>query len=297
MHTRLRSFGWIDLSVTGLTFALFGIALMGSIMHTREVDNRVRCARNLLRIGQAMQMYATNEVRNGQSFPRTKFDLDHADRVRAFTNWKQPHSFDEGAPEANDVTAALYLLVKAQDVDPSVLVCPGSNKKQLIFKNSPAPQAGQAKAKPLADAPKALSNFPGMEYMSYSMQNPYPSKNAIGSGFKWNVTLDHNFALVADLNPGGKAVFAARRDWPAKQLRDANSPNHLREGQNILYGDGHVEFQTTPFAGALRTEGAMTYNDNIYAPLDADPQKQTSVMRPPVDNADNVLLPPADYRP
>lgn len=156
-------------------------------------------------------------------------------------------------------------------------------------------RAGKAKA--LAAKPGDLSNFPGMEYVSYSIQNPYPLKDALQAGFKWNVTLDATFALVADLNPGGKAVLAARHDWSAKQLRDANSPNHLREGQNILYGDGHVEFQTTPFAGPLRGAGPMTYNDNIYAPQSADAAKQTSVMRPPADNADNVLLPPADYQP
>jgi prepilin-type processing-associated H-X9-DG protein len=244
-----------------------------------------------------MQLYANRTApipRDPNPLPRTKFDPAHADRVRAFTNGDQPHSFDEGAPEPNDVTAALYLLNKYEYAAPGIFVCPGSNKKEMLFKDSPAVRAG--KAKPLADAPKARSNFPGMEYLGYSIQNPYPSKSAIATGFKWNIMgVNQSYALVADLNPGGKAVRAARRDWTAKQMQDANSPNHLRAGQNILYGDGHVEFQTTPFAGPVRDAGPNAYNDNIYAPLDAE--KQGTVMRPPVDNADNVLLPPADYRP
>ncbi len=49
--------------------------------------------------------------------------------------------------------------------------------------------------------------------------------------------------------------------------RMANSRNHLKKGQNVLYADGHVTFVTTAFAGYN--------NDNIYtysfAPNNANP--------------------------
>jgi prepilin-type processing-associated H-X9-DG protein len=38
-----------------------------------------------------------------------------------------------------------------------------------------------------------------------------------------------------------------------------NSNNHDKAGQNVLYADGHVSFQPTPFCGLG--------NDNIYTAL------------------------------
>ena len=31
------------------------------------------------------------------------------------------------------------------------------------------------------------------------------------------------------------------------QMKSGNSTNHDQDGQNVLYGDGHVEFQQNPF--------------------------------------------------
>jgi len=51
------------------------------------------------------------------------------------------------------------------------------------------------------------------------------------------------------------------------KLARANSNNHGRAGQNVLYADGHVEFQNSPFCGMLRAStfgGTNTMRDNIY---------------------------------
>ena len=46
-------------------------------------------------------------------------------------------------------------------------------------------------------------------------------------------------------------------------MKAGNSNNHDEDGQNVLYGDGHVEFQQNPFCGVARDiifyrKGAIT---------------------------------------
>ena len=35
-------------------------------------------------------------------------------------------------------------------------------------------------------------------------------------------------------------------------MKQGNSNNHDEDGQNVLYGDGHCEFQQNPFCGTQR---------------------------------------------
>ena len=67
---------------------------------------------------------------------------------------------------------------------------------------------------------------------------------------------------AADLNPGTSPtatdnVFKPTATSSAVEMKLANSNNHDKDGQNVLYGDGHVEFQSNPFCGVQR--------DNIFA--------------------------------
>src|SRR6185295_1712171 len=51
-----------------------------------------------------------------------------------------------------------------------------------------------------------FSNFTSLKSLSYSYLNAFPSKAAIAKGFKANFTLTSEFAIMADLNPGGDAL-------------------------------------------------------------------------------------------
>ena len=71
-------------------------------------------------------------------------------------------------------------------------------------------------------------------------------------------------------------------------MKQANSNNHDQDGQNVLYGDGHVEFQQNPFVGVQR--------DNIFA-RSGDSPRSNDASRPfgsPRDANDSVLLPTDD---
>jgi prepilin-type processing-associated H-X9-DG protein len=84
-------------------------------------------------------------------------------------------------------------------------------------------------------------------------------------------------------------VLTSASIFPA-QIRHGNSFNHNQDGQNVLFGDGHVEFDQNPFVGVKR--------DNIYTFEESDqPDNQKSasagIVGAPVSAEDSVLLPTA----
>jgi prepilin-type processing-associated H-X9-DG protein len=63
-------------------------------------------------------------------------------------------------------------------------------------------------------------------------------------------------------------------------MKFANSENHEREGQNVLFGDGHVTYVPNPFCGVSQ--------DNIYTAQNvAKPTQFAS----PANASDSILLP------
>jgi prepilin-type processing-associated H-X9-DG protein len=286
--------GWrlLDLGFLAVLALVLCAAMVAYAQGVRAVSNRIACENNLRRIGLAMVAYANSETQNGLSFPRAQYEPDEP--LHFFTGANQPNTFGANAPQTNDVTAAFYLVLKTQQLDPRVMRCPESKAKLLVYGSEPGA---------IAKSVKANSNFPGIEYLSYSMQNPYGGKDALMTGFKWNVTLAADFALVADLNPGETATRLRLADTqPAANARramksPANSPNHNGEGQNVLYADAHVEWRTDPFAGAEITAGTNTWRDNIYtARSAADQQTGGKIYAPPFDSYDNILLPAQGYK-
>src|SRR5690606_4233734 len=95
---------------------------------------------------------------------------------------------DNQRPADNDVTAALFLLLRQQDMSAEVFNCPSSpaEKDNLNF-----------------EAVTRRSNFSARNNLSYSVANPYADSTGVGRGYKWNNTQNPEFALMADLNPFG----------------------------------------------------------------------------------------------
>jgi prepilin-type processing-associated H-X9-DG protein len=108
--------------------------------------------------------------------------------------------------------------------------------------------------------PEERSNFTSLRHLSYSYCSPFST----ASGFQLNdVVPPADFAVVADKNPGtgsGAVVTVPAYNDPPLQVARANSANHNRAGQNVLYADGHVQFQKTPYCGF----GQEWKRDNIY---------------------------------
>ena len=215
---------------------LAGVALPGIFGRSRETSERVKCAKNLRQIGLAMMLYA-NE--NNGFYPRTYSDTE-ADKVTSYSKPDAKNPFAKGADgvDANDVTAPMFLLLRTQDLTPDVFTCPSS------------------KAEPLTFGVQDHSNFDSAKHLAYSMHAPYPSAKAIGEGFGWATPLKAEFAVAADMNPGSDELTKLTAVSNAKDMKAGNSLNHGGAGQNVLYGDGHVEWQQMPFCGVD--------HDNIY---------------------------------
>ncbi len=135
------------------------------------------------------------------------------------------------------------------------------------------------------------SNFPSADFLSYSYANPYPSKQAADRGYKLVQGVDPRFAVAADMNPGSDALTKLTTTTSSLELRKGNSRNHNGNGQNVLYGDGHVEFQDSPFCG-LNRDNIYTYgesgNDATGTPRATG---GTGIVGSPVSADDSVLLP------
>ena len=262
MPRRGRAFTLHELIVVILIIIVLIAILLPAVSTGHGRSRMVRCASNLRQMGVAMVFY---QNANRGAFPRTRASIEPATGTERVPVWgsgaaaTQPFAADGPAP--NDVTAALFLLMRTPTVKlpPLVFVCPASNQVA-------DPLAGDGTQPPLR------SNFTDVKkHLSYSYQNVYPSNAVIAAtvGLKMGPFNYSTYALVADKNPGAAG---------------GNSLNHDLKGQNVLYGDGHVNWVRTPLAGQVIPPA--TAPDNIYNTRDG------RIVASPADlRGDNILLP------
>src|SRR5947209_3366489 len=243
-----RGFSFIELLVViGIVVILFSI-FIPYVSKVRESEHRAQCAENLRTIMTALRTYAGADHGN---FPRVIYDPAHnPDGYVAYSGARAPDPFARDTQvRPNDVTASLWLLIRSGLAKPASFICPSTN------------DAPEADAHP--EKWKERANFSSGWHLSYSYASPFSS----AAGYKLNDYLPSDFALMADKNPGvtpaGSNVGGPSWDAPPFQLEQANSLNHRRVGQNVLYTDGHVQFQTTPYCGV----GHEGERDNIYTAL------------------------------
>jgi len=150
---------------------------------------------------------------------------------------------DQGKENQSN-TRNLYLLPKYDYVDVENFVCPACK--------------GEVPLKLNKSQIKKLRDFPSRRYITYSFQ--------INCRKIANGKLLCRKVIMADMNP----LFENLPEDFTKQFRlqlnrtllTLNSINHKRRWQNVLFGDGHIEFIKSRFIGISE--------DDIYTLQDTD---------------------------
>ena len=266
---RASGFTLVELLVAvGLIALVLTIAFV-VMARSRETSNRVKCAKQLRAIGQAILLY-TNDNR-GQ-YPRSIYAGGPIVTPTWGTGATASDPFGAGGPAPNDVSAVMFLLARTMDISLEIFVCPSSDQRPLQVDSGIQSRSNWDGAREVA------------AHLSYSYANPYADDGATARYRLASASVQPEFALAADRNPGSADVLTVTPTSPSRALRRANSRNHDGRGQNVLFGDGHVDFQQTPFCGFK--------NDNIYARR-AGPTGSASatIVASPFDLDDSVLLP------
>ena len=266
-----RAFTVIELLVAiGIIGVLLAILLPATerVRHRAYID---KCASNLQQIGVALSIY---ENENHGAWPRTVYNATTANAPAKGTGVTAADPFVAGSTVLpNDLTAGLFLLMRAERLPPVLFICPYNDETN--FHADSADLTGR-------------SNFTDQRAnLAYSFANPYPTAAAAKAGYVLNSRLPAAFPIGADKNPGrgegNDDVYAVRPNSGSSDMELGNSPNHEREGQNVLYADGHVKYELTPFVGIGQ--------DNIYT---AKNGFAPVVEQSPADATDSVLLPTDD---
>jgi prepilin-type N-terminal cleavage/methylation domain-containing protein/prepilin-type processing-associated H-X9-DG protein len=283
---RSKGFTLVELLVVIGIIALLISILLPSLNRARETANRVKCASNLRQIGQAILLYSND---NNGAYPETIF-VGMPQLIPAISGLTQSTGagytdpFNSGASAdpgtQNNVPQALFLLLRTEDITSGVFICPSSNATADVYGGGTNTALNQI-------------NFTNVQNnLSYSYADPYPDTNALGSGYKMKQGLDPTFAVAADINPGtagnggNSNVLAPNTSSSGQQMRQGNSNNHGQDGQNVLFGDGHVEFDNNPFVGTDR--------DNIYTRGGPTWGTAQDLVGSPYVANDSVLLPVAN---
>ena len=247
-----KAFTLIELLVVIAIIALLISILLPSLSRARELSKRTVCAANLRGIGQAMYIYAQDDP---QVFPAINANksVTVMTLFGGWTNQPQPNNpwrLNTGGTQIYNgpsPTVDMWTVVRANNTTPKQFICPSTT-------DTPDP----------AQDTTAYYDFLGATNLSYAYQYQHdPDRRIIGT------SSEPSFPFMADANPylkGGETTVALNTDRQGPFR--GNSKNHTnREGQNVLFQDGHVLFEKGPDAGLSgKTFTLPIYRgrDNIY---------------------------------
>jgi prepilin-type N-terminal cleavage/methylation domain-containing protein/prepilin-type processing-associated H-X9-DG protein len=257
-----KGFTLVELLVVIGIIALLISILLPSLNKARETANKAKCASNLHQIGLAILLYQND---NNQFYPRTVQDTTGIPKATwgyaagAPTTSADPFLSNPEGP--NNVSASFFLLLRNEQITANVFVCPSSNATGWDFGGGSNSAQNWVDWNGTSSGAGCITNC-----LSYSYENPFASSTAIANGFQLK-NPDATFAIAADINPGTSVPNSTYNptniltNSPSSIMQYGNSNNHQNAGQNVLYGDGHAEWQNNPWCG--------TQHDNIYTGMES----------------------------
>lgn len=164
--------------------------------------------------------------------------------------------------ENHSNTRHVYLLVKGDYANLKDFVCPGSKDDRDL--------------KIITSQIRTLRDFPSRRYVTYSFRI---CCREAGKG-----KLRCRKALMADWNPLFEKLpedfskpLGLRLD---RRLLTLNSINHNRRGQNVMFGDGHIEFLKTRRIGIAEDDIFTLQDTDIYQGCEV-PSRETDFFLAP----------------
>jgi len=253
-----------DIAMT--CFCVFvAVSTIGAVgQYQRELAFRTMCGANLATLGKAMLVYANDyEEELPRSGGRSNQWVSQihawnaADRFAAFALPRDGSSSGQVT-----VTSNLYLLIKYAGVSPKDFIC-RSDIGAREFKLQDAPAAFE-----LIDAwdfgPWADSVNNPSQHCSYAYHVPF-------GGYALTTDRNPGLAVLADRNPwmNPDRVYDPNAGWgryvpdqlnpeDPDQALLGNSDTHHWEGQNVLFLNGQVSFETRATCG-IDQDNIFTY--------------------------------------
>jgi len=233
---------------------LFLLAVIMPASQTSRFDAyRIKCGKNLSEIGKAMQVYVNDyddelpRAGGKESVWSGLIGWDAVDRFAAFRLDR------DGSGGRATISSSLYLLVKYAGVAPKTFVCP-EDIGTTVFKTADY-GAGDRELIDLWDfGPESTM------HCSYAYQLPYCL-------YRLNTSSEPSMAVVADRNPWidsparkAKNMAGFNPDGAEEAVKIGNTVVHQGDGQNVLFMDGHVNFEKHAFCG-INDDNIYTYWD------------------------------------
>ncbi|MHC4352910.1 MAG: hypothetical protein ACYTE3_15990 [Planctomycetota bacterium] len=231
-----RSWYWLGAFRKLATAAVFVIA--GSILFTTF---------NYMRFDSQRRLCQTQQSNFSDGLE--KYIADH--------DGKQPAvAMQAGAPwykigyqgdENHSNTRRLYALVKNGYIDQDSVVCPSCSKSTK-------------RERLTASQIQTLRDFPDRRYINYSFQIQC-RRGSDGELYCRKVLMADLSPLFENLSNDFGRPLQVRLN---KRLLTINSANHRRKGQNVLFGDGHVEFLKRRFINLSQDDIFTLQNTDVY---------------------------------
>lgn len=255
-RARLRGIGRVEVVVVTLVAILVLALALPACRRVRTDASRQVCLAHLGEIGRAMLLYAND---NGGKFPQPGGRHSRwgtVPRWHALTRQSAFGTAADGSGGQASISSAFYLLVKYAQLQPGDCICPGdvgstefklSDRRDLPedFKLTDAWDFGP-------DAP---------DHCSYAYHSPF-------GPLALSTSSEPGMAVAADYSPwiltrAGRlespSLFKpdpVGTKEPSEAARRGNSTLHGRDGQSVLFVDGHVSFENRSDCGVD--------HDNIY---------------------------------